>query len=967
MTGRKRVMTQGQRAALFVVMLALAAVLGVAFYQRDGGEPGREAAEAAEHEEGEAGEPGELKREEDEEEREGAEREDQPQEAQDLYLLKRSPGVVFDRTGGERHVLGLQPLSFSRYRTAIARASRLDRYSTASGGKVASGPNVALGTWTALGPGNIGGRTRAILIDPTDANVMYAAGVAGGVWKSTNGGASWAPLHDLMSNLAVSGLAMDPANHNVIYAGTGEGFLSGDAVRGAGIFKSTNAGASWAPIGGTDASSNFYYVNDIVVSPNSSQRVYAATRNGVFRSLDGGGTWLGPIGGFGVPSGGCTDLVIRSDAGPADTLLVACGAGSTPVGAVYRTTDGASATPWTSVLALANQGRTALAIAPSNQNVVYALSASSATSGNFARGGMLAVSKSTNGGASFSTVVDNTSATKMNTLLLSNPREATATECGTGTSAYFNQGWYDNVIAVDPADENIVFAGGVDLFRSDDGGASWGMISRWDRTPNVHADQHAIVFAPGYNGTSNQTMWSGDDGGLYKTTNARAAKSTAITSPCSTSGISVSWTSFNNSYAVTQFYDGTPYPNGTTYFGGAQDNGTIRGTDAAGTNGWTQLLGGDGGYVAVDSGNTNTLYAEVQNFTFAKSTNGGSNWFVKTSGTRANNCNFGAGGDCFLFITPFSMDASSSSRLFTGGWYVYRTTNGADLWSQIGQITPGNGQLSAVVNAPTDANRLLVGMSDGVIALLTNALTADSSTAWTSSQPRAGFVSSLTFDPSNSLVAYATYSTFGGTHVWKSTNGGVSWSGIDGVVGSAIPDVPVHTLVVDPSDSQRLYVGTDIGVFVSTDGGSHWAVENTGFANVVTEKLKVNTVSSVGTLFAFTHGRGAYKVSLSPATAPGVPTSVTAVGGDAQATVSWTTPVSNGGSAITGYTVTPFIGAVAQTPTDVGAVTSTTITGLQNGKFYSFKVAAENAVGTGTQSSASNVVPTRDRSKGNHR
>ena len=146
------------------------------------------------------------------------------------------------------------------YNSAIAAASRMSFISSASGGGPAgvnAAPGASLGTWQELGPSNIGGRTRALLVHPTSPSIMYAAGVAGGVWKSINAGATWAQLTDLgLPNLAVTNLVMDPGNPNVIYAGTGEGFFNADAVRGAGIFRTTDAGANWAQLPST-ANSDF--------------------------------------------------------------------------------------------------------------------------------------------------------------------------------------------------------------------------------------------------------------------------------------------------------------------------------------------------------------------------------------------------------------------------------------------------------------------------------------------------------------------------------------------------------------------------------------------------------------------------------------------------------------------------------------------------------------------------------------
>jgi hypothetical protein len=424
--------------------------------------------------------------------------------------------------------------------------------------------------------------------------------------------------------------------------------------------------------------------------------------------------------------------------------------------------------------------------------------------------------RSLDGGATWNAQVRNTSATKLNTVLLTNPLFAFYTECGFGTSQYFNQGWYDNVIAVDPADPNRVWVGGIDLFRSDDAGVNWGLASYWwsGTAHFAHADQHVIVFHPGYNGSSNKTMFVGNDGGMFQTTDARAATATGTTAACNDANTAVTWSNLNNGYAVTQFYHGLPYPGGTTYFGGTQDNGTPRGTDAGGPNAWSSIHGGDGGYVAVDLGNTNVLYAEFTRLSI---------WVDAITGITE------PGGD-FLFINPFVMDPSNAQRLWTGGFNMWRTTNGAGSWTQASNSTCGNGSVSAIAVAPTNPNRVISGMSDGCINRTTIGSTSTASTVWSTSQPAGtagAHVSWLAFDPTNDSIVYATYSTFGVPHVWKSIDGGASWASIDGSGATGVPDVPVHTIVVDPTNTARLYIGTDVGVFPSTDGerpgpSSHW-------------------------------------------------------------------------------------------------------------------------------------------------
>ncbi len=781
---------------------------------------------------------------------------DQPGEAMQFHLRKRLPADATE-------------LPVERYLKAAAEMKRMPQYSTARASALPNRAEMAesqllAGQWTPLGPGNIGGRTRALLIHPQDPSLMYAAGVSGGVWKTVNGGQSWTPLADLIANIAVNALVLDSTNPQVLYAGTGEGFIVGGQdtlgdFRGAGIFKTTDGGVNWTQLANT-TTTDFYFVNDLIISPVNNQRIYAATRTGVWRSNDGGGNWtqvLNPFGTTGNPvPGGCLDLAIRSDK-MTDYLFASCGTFAQAT--IYRNTDAAGLGVWTAVHTETGMGRTSLAIAPSDQNVVYALAAS-ISSGSY-RNGLHAVFRSTSGGDSgtWTAQVRNTNGTKLNTALLSNPWALFLTDCGLSTdNGFYNQGWYDNVIAVDPVDPNRVWAGGIDLFRSDDGGTNWGQASHWWANGGIgalapqyaHADQHVIVFHPQYNGTTNKTMLVGGDGGLFRTEDARAATATGNKGPCNPGNSAVRWVSLNNNYGVTQFYHGLPMPDGKSYFGGTQDNGTLLGTDSGGVNGWREINGGDGGYVAVEPNGT-TLYASYPGINFRKSTNGGATFSSAIFGI----------GDGGTFVNPFLMDTSEAQRLWTGDYYLWRTTNGAAQWARASAITAGIGSVTALAIAPTDANYALAGMEDGYILRTDIAVSSGPTTVWTDTRPRSGWISSLAFDPANRNIAYATYSTFGGIHVWRSVNAGATWTGLDGSGAGALPDVPVHCLVIDPSNTARLYIGTDLGVFATTDGGANWAVENTGFANVITESLSLNVVGGVTTLYAFTHGRGAWKVT----------------------------------------------------------------------------------------------------------
>jgi hypothetical protein len=500
--------------------------------------------------------------------------------------------------------------------------------------------------------------------------------------------------------------------------------------------------------------------------------------------------------------------------------------------------------------------------------VVYALAASNVPGpGGLYEQALHAVFRSRDGGSagSWEARVRNSDPRRLNTLLLSNPIISFIEECGfAGSNANLAMGWYVNVIAVDPVDPERVWAAGVDLFRSDDGGANWSPASFWwnDSTANfVHADQHALVFHP----RKRRTLYALNDGGIFRTTNADAPVADGPRGGvCAPGSSAVRWTSLNNSYGVTQFYHGSVFPDGRSFIAGAQDNGTLLG--ALGSERWVEIFGGDGGYSAIDPDDTRNLYVTFQGGEIRKSTDGGFNFEPATDGITDllpdDLSDFTAVPPNFLFISPLVMDPGEPRRLYSGGRRLWRTENGALDWSAASASFAGGDKASAVAVAPGRSERMLVGTDGGRIYRSDDALASDGGTRWAGSRPRRGWVSWVAFDSADTDVAYATYAGFGGPHVWRTADGGASWRPIDGTGAGRLPDIPAHAIVIDPADPRRLYLATDLGVFVSLDGGEAWAVENTGFANVVTESLALTSDGSRTWLYAFTHGRGAWRVAL---------------------------------------------------------------------------------------------------------
>lgn len=661
--------------------------------------------------------------------------------------------------------------------------------------------------WTQLGPGNIGGRIRSIIVHPTDPNILYIGSVSGGVWKTTNAGASWFPLKDNMENLAVCSMVMDPTNSNVIYAGTGEGFFNLDAIRGEGIFKTTDAGANWTRLSSTN-NSNFYYVNKLVID-NTTNTLYAATRKGLFASTDGGSTFLSLLVGTGGADVHCMDVEVAYTS--PTTIFASFGMFNDAY--LYRSTDGGN----NFSLNLTQSGHGRIEIATSSSNPAVSI--------------ISFLDLNTSGVSLMGRTTDN--GDNWYTMTVPGPSYS-------GASNYAGtQAWYDNILFIDPNNPNVLYAGGIDFWKSTNFGSAWTQKTNWyvqaGAPPYVHADHHAIAFAP-YN---TNIMFLGTDGGIFKSTNKGET-----------------WTSLNNNLFITQFYYGAVNPTGTTYYGGTQDNGTLKST---GSTDWTEIIGGDGGATEVDFNNTNLVYGEYVNLCFLKSTNGGASFFKSMNGIPVGPGTWDGTTDRTLFISPFSIDPNNSNTILAGTYRVWRTTNSASSWTAISGDLTGSGTgssgatISTVIAAKGNSNVIYVGCSNGRIQV-----TTDGGANWNlrnSGLPTA-YCTRIATDPNNPATAFATFSGFtAGSKVYKTTNFGVNWTNITG----NLPNIPANCIVVNPSNVNNLVVGTDLGVFTTNNGGSTWVQENNGMANVSVADLDYR--ASDNKIFAATHGRSMFSTT----------------------------------------------------------------------------------------------------------
>ncbi len=676
--------------------------------------------------------------------------------------------------------------------------------------------------WSAIGPNNLAGRILCLAWHPTDANTIYAGTASGGLWKTVDGGANWLPLTDDLPSLAVGAVALEPGNPNVIYIGTGEGSFNADAVYGAGIFKSTDGGTTWSPTGLSWTQSQSRAINKIVINPSNPQIIYAACNRvvgGIFKSVNGGTTWTQ------YHAGDVKDLIIHPDS----LNILYCVSGD-PWGnaqnGIFRSAD--SGVTWTRLSsglpAATSMGRAQLSMAPSNHQTLYVGISQTISAG----AGLLGIYKTANAGASW-------------TLQANTP------------NFYSGQGWYNLVIAVHPTNAAVVYSSGLDCYKSTDSGVTWTRKSVWSYPPGnaqyAHADHHELIFKPG----DPNTILVGTDGGIYKSINGGDT-----------------WAGLNNGLVCYQFYAmGNDALNASTCYGGTQDNGTNKYT---GSNTWSWVMSGDGGYCTVDYTNSNIVYAEIQRGSHYKSTNAGSTWSYIQTGISG----YGE------WVTPVAMDPTNPSILYTGTTQVYKTTNGGASWSAISSSFSSY-YVSTLAVAPSNPQVIYAGIAGGGQVWKTT----NGGTNWTSittGLPNR-YVTRVAVHPADPNTIYVTFSGYASGHVWKSTNGGSSWTN----VSTGIPDIPCNVIAIDGTTPSTMYVGTDLGVYRSTDGGASWADYSIGLPNVVVEDLALHP--STGSLRAATHGRGMWETSTGAA--PSI-TVLTPNGGDSWPTgtnqaITWTT------------------------------------------------------------------------------
>ena len=635
-------------------------------------------------------------------------------------------------------------------------------------------------SWTLVGPStppvsNVGfypgmGRINSVAFNGTDTNTMYIGSPSGGVWKTTNGGTSWTPKGDDLPNIGVSHIVINPTTPSTLYLASGDS--DGFNNRSLGVFKSTDGGDFWTLTGLSYGLGDYGIISKLLIDPNNVNTVFATTRNSIKRTTDGGTTWSDV---HTENNAIFNDIVYKSGS---STIIYA----TSRAGKFYISTN--NGTSWT------------VASTPSSERLDIALTANDVeqilTIDSFG-----VVRKSSNQGTSWTTV--------------------------STIGDYDSQGAYNMTLAVSPLDKNLVLAGGVEGWRSKNGGATWekyldGYWQSGEPYFYVHSDHHDMLFVPG-----TSTAFSVNDGGIFK----------------GDASLDTTWSDLSSGLAITQYYSvsGTPQDTNKLILG-AQDN------DIAVYNGTTfmgQNPGSDGVEGLWDYSNSDIAWTCSQNGGMNRTINGF---------TSSQEITTPAGAP---FIWELEIHPTVPTTIFGGFSDIYKSTDRGDTWTN---LNSGVGKIEFISISPSNADIIYVSGENGTVKKTDNG-----GTSWSSiTLPQDGNVKSIEIHPTNSAEVYIAYSGYLAGKVYKSTDSGTNWTNITG----SLPNIPTHQIRYKTGSTDgELFLATDLGVYYRTNTSGSWVKLDTGLPNVIVYDIEIHYGTEK--LRAATYGRGVWEASITAA------------------------------------------------------------------------------------------------------
>lgn len=669
-------------------------------------------------------------------------------------------------------------------------------------------------TWEALGPKNIGGRTLCLAIHPLDTNILWVGSASGGLWKSTTAGRgtdAWQLVETGFPVLGVSAVAIDPADPDIMYVGTGEVYNLDDSspnvafrttrgTYGIGILKSTDGGTTWAK------SLDWSYgqlrgVQDIKINPLRPATVYAATSEGLLRSYDSGANWQTVHN---------KRMAADIEINPLDTNVVYVTHGSLDdqdVSGIYRSTNGGNSfAKLAGGLPVSYSGKTLLTIFPANPNVLYA-----SVGNNFNQEGLY---KTTNGGDTWTKV--------------------------SAQNVCSYQGWYSHDVVVHPTNPDTIVWVGIDTWKSTNGGTAVQKKTFWNAwyfgqvpvggpegPPNyVHADIHRAYWLE----NDPNKIYLVSDGGIFVSYDGGET-----------------WQGRNGGYQTQQFYAnlGNSATDPLLCIGGMQDNSTAIYT---GDPAWTRVLGGDGECAAISPADDQVMYGSSQYLNMYKSVDGGGGWY----GINSDEIN----SEDACFNGPFEIAPSDPNIMYAGAQSLHRSDDAGENWTNasLGFVAEGDPILTIAIH-PTNPD--LVFCSTAPLFSTTARvlkINAENVTELTGLPNR--LCMDIAIHPITPGTVYAVFAGFNTQHVWRTTNDGANWTAID----NGLPDVPTNSILLDPLNPEHIYIGNDLGVWLSTDAGDSWELYS---ADAPQAMLAMHLSAAPGRkLRVGTHGLGVWQTDL---------------------------------------------------------------------------------------------------------
>lgn len=685
--------------------------------------------------------------------------------------------------------------------------------------------------WVELGPktrqnygGYVGvGRINAIAFHPTDPDKIYIGAPSGGFWYTSDGGASWATSTDTLPTIGVSAIALHPESPEIILMGTGDD--DGGSDQGLGVFKSIDGGLTWA-----EANNGMPNVTVCVFTPHETDNntLLAGTKNGgIFKTTDFGETWTKTS----APDRNFRNIQYK----PGDMSVVYASENG-----FWRSADGGDT--WTQIgedEGLTASGRMVIDVTPANDSLVYVLVGGGPFRGLF---------QSRDFGQSF-------------TLQSDSPNILGWDYDGSDDGS---QAGYDLMIHADPQDANIIHIGGINMWKSSNGGVTWSITGHWHGANNVnavHADQHDIAFNP-----LNSRLFVGNDGGIYWTDNQGST-----------------WTEISEGLGIGQIYKlGVSLTNRNKVITGYQDNGTAT---MMGTT-WLNTGGGDGMECAIDPFDDAYSYSTLYYGPVTRRINNASSRNIAGEGT------FGI-DEAGAWVTPFLIAENNPNIMVIGFKNVWISRNvkstGDIVWTKISNNLGGknNNNGRVLEHSPADFGVLYYSRSDGMIFRTDKLL--GQQPAWsdiTGNKPSSSTPTDLECHPYDSYTVYMT----SGTKVYKSENKGISWTDISG----SLPEIPMNSICYDKTSDEGLYVGTDAGVYYKDASMEDWILHGVKLpVSVEVSEVEIyfdRTDRGESRLRASTYGRGLWEIGLAESDGLLPPALLEAVASTGIVELEWVAP-----------------------------------------------------------------------------